>query len=555
MATNDIETRLRALELRLENIERRLSNPTPAPVKPAAAPSAAPSFPQVEKPPASPKAPQAEPRPTESSFATNLLGWGGAAALVLAAAYLIRLGIDSGWLTPTVQLGCAGLFGLVLIGAGFALRGSDQRYAGLLPAAGVAVLFLTVYGGHLYYHLIDTLDAGAAVIVVCGISLWLANLFESDLYALFAVVGSYSAPFLIKDFQGSFTDLAIYYSAWSLTFSVFSILGGRRLVYLIALYAALIGFDTLSRSGSVDWTAAIGFQAAQFAIFGATAAVFSISRESPMTTTVAALHLPPLLLFYALQYYILKTHLPAQAPWIAVASLGALLLLYMAARLALRRPLPGGELLLWAYAALVLFHAGYLENVPQEWAPWVVVLITVLVAVIGAWRRDGIATLWPLWIAGGLMFLINLLKIFFDLGVEMTPGRQALGFVYALLLYIGYGLTRDKGALRGVARALLYVGHLTVMVATLHALQNHILQSVVWGLLALACLSLSLVQRERVLGQSSLLVFGATAAKVLLYDLGGAPPLGRVIGLVVLGVTFYVGGMLYQRMQKAELQG
>ena len=35
---------------------------------------------------------------------------------------------------------------------------------------------------------------------------------------------------------------------------------------------------------------------------------------------------------------------------------------------------------------------------------------------------------------------------------------------------------------------------------------------------------------------------------VVLYDLGGASPLMRIVSLVVLGVTFYVGGLWYQRM-------
>jgi len=37
----------------------------------------------------------------------------------------------------------------------------------------------------------------------------------------------------------------------------------------------------------------------------------------------------------------------------------------------------------------------------------------------------------------------------------------------------------------------------------------------------------------------------------MLFDLSGAAPLARVVSLVILGVTFYVGGMLYQRMLKA----
>jgi len=43
-------------------------------------------------------------------------------------------------------------------------------------------------------------------------------------------------------------------------------------------------------------------------------------------------------------------------------------------------------------------------------------------------------------------------------------------------------------------------------------------------------------------------LISSTAGKVLLYDLSGASPFARIIGLVALGVTFYVGGMLYQRL-------
>jgi len=53
--------------------------------------------------------------------------------------------------------------------------------------------------------------------------------------------------------------------------------------------------------------------------------------------------------------------------------------------------------------------------------------------------------------------------------------------------------------------------------------------------------------KDKLLGQSSLAVFGATAVKVLLSDLSGASTIARIIGLVVIGVIFYAGGMLYQR--------
>jgi uncharacterized membrane protein len=50
------------------------------------------------------------------------------------------------------------------------------------------------------------------------------------------------------------------------------------------------------------------------------------------------------------------------------------------------------------------------------------------------------------------------------------------------------------------------------------------------------------------LGKSSLLIFAASAAKVLLFDLSTAAPLVRIGSLVILGVTLYAGGWMYRKM-------
>jgi uncharacterized membrane protein len=536
LGPEEIEKRFQGIEQRLAFIESLI----PPDAKPVPRPA----------PAAQPAAPAAPPRAMgdSPSLVTSILGWGGAVALVLAAAYLIRLAVESGWLTPLRQVAFAALFGLVLIATGFVLRAVNRQYAGLLPAGGVAVLFLSIYGAHLFYGLLPAAPAAVSVVLVCLLSLWLCRAFASDLYALFAVAGSYSAPLLISGVP-SITDLVIYYSAWSVAFSVFSVWHGRRLIYLLALYLALIGFDFIWRHRAPgEWEAALAFQAAQFAIFAITTAAYSVRNQSPLDTASAWAHLPALLIFYFLEYAILDRHLPAAAPWIAAASALAVAGLYGVARVALRRPLPGGEFLLWAYVALVLFHAGYLESVPDRWAPWVAFVI-VPVAVIATLRfGSGKGATWPVWLAVGVIFAINYLRIVFDADLQSVPGRSWLAVVYALQLYLGYAFVRGRDAVKGVGTLLLYAGHISAMAAALHFLDERIVESVAWGAVALACLGLSLWQRDRLLGQSSLLVFGATAGKVMLYDLGGASPLTRIVSLVALGVTFYVGGLLYQRM-------
>lgn len=534
MSPEELEQRLTRIEEHLLRLDARLPRPLGMPPpKPGVAPSAAP---QSREPGARP------------SFVTSVLGWGGAVALVLAAAYLIRLAVESGWLTPARQVGLAAISGVALIAAGFVLRRVNRQYAGLLPAGGVAILFLSIYGAHLFYGFLTPMPAAAAVVLVCALSLWLCRVFESDLYALFAVAGSYSVPLLITG-APLMADLVIYFSAWSIVFSVFSIWHGRRLVYLLALYLALIVFDFMWQSRAPEaWAAALVFQLVQFAIFGAATIAFSIRNQSPLDMGTAWAHLPPLLLFYFLEYMLLKQNLPQLAPWIAVASGFAVAGLYGIARYALKRPLPGGEFLLWAYVALVLFHAGYLEVVPDRWTPWVAFVAAPVAAAATLRSGAAIGAKWPIWLGITLIFSLNYLRIVFDADLRNVPGRELLAAAYALQLYVGYALSQSRDALRNWSGMMLYGGHICIMAAALHLFSERIVESAAWGVIALACLGLSLWRRDRLLGQSSLLVFGAAAVKVMLYDLGGASPLARIVSLVVLGVTFYIGGLLYQRL-------
>jgi len=539
----ELEKRLANMERRLAAIENRFGMGE-APATPAAEPAQEPA-----PAPAADKGSAGE----GISLATTVLGWAGAAALVLAAAYVIRLAIESGWLTPSRQIGLAVLGAAALIGTGLALRRHDRRYAGLLPAGGIVILFLSVYGAHLFYNLIGGGTAAAAVILVCLLSLWLCRLFVSDLYALFAVAGSYSAPFLLPGFRGDLSDLVVYFSSWSIVFGVYSIWVGSRRVYLLALYLALIGFDILWRmGGSGEWLGAVVFQTVHLVIFAVTAALFTLRHNAPMDRPTAFAHLPALLIFYFLQYQLLKDNVPHAAPWVAVASGVFIGACYVIARRFASRELPGGQFLVGAYVALVLFHAGYLESVPDAWAPWVAFILMPAVALYGLWRGNvGVAgpALW--WVAA-LIFAFNYLRVVTDSDLSGVPAQDWLPAVYALQLYAGYYLTRRMNGLHGVHRLLLVAGHISAMAAAVHLLDYRLAVSLAWGLLALACLLLALWRRDRLLGQSSLLIFAASAVKLLWYDLSSATPLIRIGTLVVVGVSFYLGGWLYQRVTALE---
>ncbi|MBZ0067565.1 MAG: DUF2339 domain-containing protein [Thiobacillus sp.] len=490
---------------------------------------------------------------SSSMSVTQILGWTGATALVLAVAYLIRLAMDAGWLTPERQLGLAVLSGFALIGTGLKLRAADKQYASLLPAGGLVVLFLSIYGAHLYYHFIGVPMATGAVILTCLFALWLGRLFESEIYGLFAVTGSYSAPFLLHTLAGSVTDLVIYFSAWSVLFCLYSIWIGNRRPYLLAAYLALLGFHYLWRQMAPgEWEAAFAFQVIQFMIFIGGAVSLSIRHQRPLSREEAAVHLPLLLIFYALQYELLQRHLPALAPWIALGSAGVLLLGYAVAKRILERPLESGAVLVGAYASLALFHAGYMELLPDAFAPWVALLMLPALGLLFR-TRGGVATVpWPVRVLIAIVFAINYQRVLVGANLDSVPAHQLLALLYAAELYVAYVLAQRMPALQSLATPALYVGHVALMSAAVQIFDGELAVSFAWGAIALACLALAFKYRDQALGKSSLLIFAASAAKVMLFDLSSATPLVRIGLLLVLGVTLYVGGWMYKKVDALD---
>ncbi len=558
-----LEQRLAQLESRLARVERHLDLASPPQATEesflfhASAPGRDINPAQLSRPAATSTAASTPDRehvtPRAGGAITRLLGWGGALAMVLAAAYLIKLAYESGWLalSAQVRIGLAVASGMVLIVSGLLLRRKDRHYASLLPAAGVVILFLSIYGAHLHYHFIGSGVAGLGVALTCIMSLWLCRMFDSDLYALFAIVGSYSAPFLIHGTPHRIWPLILYFSAWSIGFCLFSLLTGRRRYYLLSLYLAIVGFDIIWRqTARHQWQAALGYQTAQLIIFATCATLFTLRHKRSLDQRSAAMHLPALLIFYILQYALLHRHLPHLAPWLALVSVAAVGLCYLAPRLLLGRDFPGGRLILTCYGSLALVHAGYLELVPPTWRPWLALLaLPVLMAWLAASRRN-LATDWPFLAAIGLLWLVNFGQIIrHDLPVPIH-GHRILALLYAVELYAGYALLRKtKDSIRLLSTALVYLGHLAAMAAAWQILNSSLGVSMAWGLLALICLGVALRLRDRMLGHSSLLLFIFSALKVLLHDLADATPAVRIGCLLVVGITFYAGGWLYRYME------
>lgn len=540
--SEEFEKRVQAIEARLQKIEEtlRLRHATPQP-----SPTLAPLIKPTASPrPIRPIAPLAPSTPT----ATDILGWGSVAALILAASYVIRLAISVGWLTPIRQVVLAAIFGLALICIGLMLKGKHPRYASFLPGAGLVILFLSDYGGHLYYNLLTPLQAIVGVALICVIALVLGRIFEGEFYSLVAVIGSYSSPILLSTFHQDPMDIAIYFSAWSLLYCWYAVKIGQRRVYLLAAYLALIMFDLAWRSGtSAHWQGAITFQFVQFLLFTSATAVFSVVHKVPLEKSSVNSHLPVLMIFYFLQYSTLEQHLPAWAPWVACGSFALLLGIYVLVRASFAS-MSASRIIIAVYGAVVMLHAVYLELMPDRSRLWFGLGLVVIMALYASLHPEHVFNWWPLYAAALAIFVISDGRLLFAWEAHEVPWHQLLLPLYAIALYAGYTLLQSQPELAFASPLLLYAGHANAMVAATQLFHGRLTISLVWGILAVATLLIAIRLSNKGLGQSALFVFGAFGIKVWLFDLSGADPLIRIGCLLVLGVSLYVGGLLYQKM-------
>jgi uncharacterized membrane protein len=124
--------------------------------------------------------------------------------------------------------------------------------------------------------------------------------------------------------------------------------------------------------------------------------------------------------------------------------------------------------------------------------------------------------------------------------------------VYAAELYAIFllaPLNRIDQQLRG---GLLYIAHIFTMIAIVRVVDHRIGISVCWGVLALFWMIFAITKQERFVGQSSLLILFFAAMKVFFFDLRDATPLVRIICLIILAVTLFCGGWLYQRIEQKK---
>lgn len=132
----------------------------------------------------------------EQRLGARLFVWLGGITLALAAIFLVRYSIEQGYLSPTVRVILAALFGAVLIVGGDRMRGRDDRVAQALTAAGAAALYGALFSAVALYELVPRFVGGVMALALTGFCIAL-SLRHGIFVAALAFVGGFVSPLVI----------------------------------------------------------------------------------------------------------------------------------------------------------------------------------------------------------------------------------------------------------------------------------------------------------------------------------------------------------------------
>ena len=140
-----------------------------------------------------------EAQSLESRIGSQWFNRIGILAVLIAAAWFLKLAWDNNWIGPRGQV----LIGLV---AGAGLIGWSERFrkhgykafSYSLKAIGSGVLYLSLWAAFSLYHLVGSPVAFAAMIAVTAFNGFLAWVQDAELLALYAIVGGFSTPLLLS---------------------------------------------------------------------------------------------------------------------------------------------------------------------------------------------------------------------------------------------------------------------------------------------------------------------------------------------------------------------
>ncbi|CAM2901213.1 DUF2339 domain-containing protein [Legionella worsleiensis] len=490
---------------------------------------------------------------TENPMSGNLLGVVSSVCFILAAGFIFKLSIDSGWLTHEKQLGLASLLGLALFAAGILISNTDRLYASFLPAAGSTILYLTCFAAFEFYFLISFQTVIALTCIITAISLWFYIQFKHDIYAVIAAIGAYSAPFVTHIDANTFFSL-YYFMICSLTFATLSIWVQSRTLTVISSYLAMSITAFIGLNLHLNAIIA-GALALNFLIFSIATYFYTRLNHNALTVKESWSLFPVLLIFYAMEYYYLSRINPAIASLVSIAAAAFLVGLNLSARKGSPDKVISSSGLVLTFATLVFFHSIYLELLPADLKPWLFVIILMSCSLLhntlflNAMNTIKIIPI----IAFSSILGIEYLNMLSHLAMQFSLSWAAVAWASFLSLWfviIKHNKTLNKN--KNYIYSILAAAHLLCIMGLYQITYPYgtLAISSCWLIYALIVLSYSSIKKDLIMAKSALIILSFAAGKALLYDAASTPNIYRTLSLILTGIVLYTSGLVIRRLSR-----
>jgi uncharacterized membrane protein len=156
----------------------------------------------------------------------------GVVLLLVGVSFLVRMGVEQGWLTPAMRVTGGVFIGVALSAFGLRARTSRPAYAQLLVGGGVVAFYLSAFGAWSVWRLVPYEAAFAFCVLTTAFAFAAAVRLGAEWLALLGVVGGYATPFMLFSPYSSVPALVAY----SLL-----LLGGYLMVYVLRGWRSVYG--------------------------------------------------------------------------------------------------------------------------------------------------------------------------------------------------------------------------------------------------------------------------------------------------------------------------
>jgi uncharacterized membrane protein len=509
----------------------------------------------------------------------------GIAALLIGAAYFLKLAFDNGWIGPSGRVAIGLLAGIALVIWADRIHARGHQYfAYSLTSVGVGIMYLSLWAAFQLYHLLPGGLAFVAMIAVTASTAVIAVRKDSQIIAAVALSGGFSTPALLSTGQNRPVELFSYL----LMLDVFAIilasyrpwrrlLGGAYIATLVYYFGWTASFYDISQRFTA--TLVISGIFTLFLVLPLLRRLQSQDDSQPVppdrSKTLIAIAVMNAVFYFGILYGLYRGDYQESLAWVAVG----LAAIYIAISRRLDTDLaafPDEERIeKWLHLAIGigfltlaipikldghwitlgwLVEAGLLLAVGQRAGSNFLKYAALVALVLGVFRLVFVEDFTTVYLIANWRFFTYAVAVAVFAGmawvIREEQGSRHAAFTLALicvnvlaLLALNYEVADYFDRRAAVANALA-PGHFDWRES--HRARDFTF-SALWMIYGTVALIIGFWRKLASLRWQALVLIGITIVKVFLYDLSNLSGAWRVLSFIGLGVLLMAISFLYQK--------